>query len=111
MIILYTNLVYNLADYLLHEPDEYVHNESETEGLAWAYICDTISISFPANDVWKKTEIGRARSFIQKIYPDGRVDVTLFEYDKGYSLMILTTGRNLRETETIAKVLKEKYYS
>jgi len=185
-----------IADYLLNEPDEHVHNESVTEGLAWAYICNTFSISYPANDVWKKTDIGlverseqvesvvnvhnaselkhidtlypwietiktitlipgtkrpeekrihlrddhgkdvlqefarkvvnseyveeipqslefkpRARSFIQKIYPDGRVDVTLFEYDEGYSLMILTTGRNLRETETIAKLLKEKYYS
>ncbi|MCP4135718.1 MAG: hypothetical protein GY754_32420 [bacterium] len=53
----------------------------------------------------------KARSFIQKTYPDGRIDVTLFAEDAGYSMMIKTTGRNLRETQAIAGIIKDKFYS
>ena len=51
------------------------------------------------------------RSFIRKVYPDGRIAITLLRYDAGYSLMVETTGRNFRETKNIAEILKEKFES
>jgi len=35
--------------------------------------------------------------------------VTLFDEDDGYGMIIKTTGRNLRETQAIADILKEMY--
>ncbi len=49
------------------------------------------------------------RSLIRKMYPDGRIALTLLRDDSGYSLMVQTTGRNYRETEAIAQVLKDNY--
>lgn len=63
---------------------------------------ETILCSLPFNP--------HCRKFIKEIYADGRIDITLFEYDAGYSMIVKTTGRNLRETEVIAKHLKNKYY-
>ncbi len=51
------------------------------------------------------------RSFIRKVYPDGRIAITLLRYDAGYSLMVETTGKNTRETKNIADILKEKFES
>lgn len=186
------------ADYLLHEPDEETHNGCVTEGLAWAYIRQTLSVSFPVHPVWQRTWIHlleqkveqtaqesavvtvaqasiashiaelnhwiesllapvlmqtvlrpaekkvalrddhgkdilaafskklvhspyvegvvnslpfnpRARSFIRKVYPDGRIEIVLLWTDQGLGLVIQSTGRTLRETETIAELLKEEY--
>ena len=43
--------------YSLHEADELRFNGKETEGLAVAYIYDTIAVSFPVNEVWQKVYI------------------------------------------------------
>ncbi len=51
------------------------------------------------------------RKFIRKVYPDGHIALTLLRYDAGYSLMVETTGKNLRETKNIADILKEKFES
>lgn len=182
------------ATYYLDEPHEPNFNGSVTTGLAWAFVCNTLAISFPANPVWQKPEINLSedkngfqcnvtvnhagnignmialqqwiastktlvlrpsgiepekknihlsddhgkdkllaaakklarcpyvveiphslpydrfgRSFIRKIYPNGRIDVTLIDEDDGYGMIIQTTGRNLRETQAIADILKEMY--
>lgn len=49
------------------------------------------------------------RSFIRDIHPNGRIDVTLIDEDAGYGMMVQTTGKTLRETQEIAKILKELY--
>jgi hypothetical protein len=182
------------ANYFLNEPLETTFNGSITEGLAWSYVCDTLSVSFPANIVWQKTSImliedkngviknvsvnhasdknhiailqpwissikaivlipsgiiptqksihlsddhGKdklkaladklvncqfvisipqslpynptGRSFIKQVFSNGRIDVTLIDEDAGYSMMVQTTGRNLRETQAIAEILKSIY--
>lgn len=47
--------------------------------------------------------------FIKNVYPDGKVEIVLHRTDKGYGMIIQTTGRNLKETEEIAKRLTEEY--
>jgi putative CRISPR-associated protein (TIGR02619 family) len=39
---------------------------------------------------------------IRKIYPDGRIELTLTDTDAGYGLCVQTTGRNQSETTAIA---------
>ncbi|MBI4648054.1 MAG: hypothetical protein HY738_16085 [Bacteroidia bacterium] len=183
-----------VGNYILNEPQETRFNGAITEGLAWAFICDTLAISFPANIVWQKTSINliedkngnrnnvtvnhasevphfavlqnwinsiktitlsetqllpnqksihisddhgkdklekiakklcrsvyvteipyslplhpHTKCFINKVYHDGKIAVTLFDYDEGFSMMVQTTGKNLRETQTIAEILKDMY--
>lgn len=50
------------------------------------------------------------RNFIRKVYPDGRIDITLLDEDDHYSMMIFTTGRNMRETKAIARILEDLIY-
>lgn len=49
------------------------------------------------------------RSFIHNAYSDGLIEIVLPWTDQGLGFVIKTTGRNQRETEEIAKVLKSKY--
>gem|GEM_PF-2851404 len=46
------------ARYLLNEPLEETYHNSEVEGLAWAFICQSLSVSFPVHSVWGKPTIG-----------------------------------------------------
>lgn len=46
---------------------------------------------------------------IKKIYNDGKIELTLYWEEDGYSMIIQTTGRNYRETAEIAKILRKKY--
>ena len=48
------------------------------------------------------------KDFIRKIYPDGKIEIVLTWTDKGYGLIIQTTGRNLTETESIAEIIDTK---
>jgi hypothetical protein len=47
--------------------------------------------------------------FIRSVRFDGLVEIVLTDTDKGLGLVVKTTGRNLRETEAIAKILAERY--
>ncbi|MEN8215122.1 MAG: hypothetical protein ABFS56_01840 [Pseudomonadota bacterium] len=180
--------------YYLNEADEHRFHGKETDGLAVAYIYDTIAVSFPVNEVWQKVYIklierdnenerevkvrhvslrehfeahknfievnkeiilqettlspsekiihlrndhgkdiltdfakrlinssyvvkvinslpfnSNESNFIRKTYPDGKIEIVLIWTDKGYGLIIQTTGRNHRETEKIAQILEENY--
>ncbi|MDR2773627.1 MAG: hypothetical protein LBC19_02585 [Tannerella sp.] len=44
-------------------------------------------------------------TFIRKAHKDGIIEIVLFNTEKRYALSVKTTGRNLRETEAIAKIL------
>lgn len=46
---------------------------------------------------------------IKKEHNDGKIELTLYWEDSGYSMMIQTTGRNLKETKEIAQILRKKY--
>ncbi len=47
--------------------------------------------------------------FIQKVQPNGLLEVVLFWEDKGLGMVIQTTGRTVRETQAIAKLLEKKF--
>ncbi|WP_322549026.1 hypothetical protein [Flavobacterium psychraquaticum] len=51
----------------------------------------------------------RAVNLIKRIYNDGKIELVLYWEDKGIGIIIQTTGRNYKETEEIAKLLKEQY--
>lgn len=46
--------------------------------------------------------------FIRKVKPDGLIEIVLTGTDKGLGLVIKTTGRNYRETEKIAQILRDE---
>lgn len=47
--------------------------------------------------------------FLRNVHPTGIVDITLHWEEAGYGMSIQTTGRNSRETEEIANILRSKY--
>lgn len=49
------------------------------------------------------------RNFIRNVKADGLVECVMCWTDKGYGLVIQTTGRNIRETQEIADKLKKEY--
>jgi len=49
------------------------------------------------------------RNYIRKCYPNGQIEIVLIKTDKGLGMKIQTTGRNIKETEAIGKILQEKY--
>lgn len=51
----------------------------------------------------------QAKSYIAKIYDDGLIDIVLYWEDKGYSMRVKTTGRNITETTRIANIIKDRY--
>ncbi len=48
-------------------------------------------------------------NLIREVYADGKIELVLHWEDKGIGIIIQTTGRNKRETEEIAKLLKKKF--
>jgi len=51
----------------------------------------------------------RERRFIKKICGEGLIEIVLPWTDKGYGVVVRTTGRTIRETEMIGKIIAEKY--
>lgn len=47
--------------------------------------------------------------FIRHCYEDGRIEIVLVRTDQGLGLVVQTTGRNMVETEAIAKILDEEF--
>lgn len=48
---------------------------------------------------------------IKKCFNDGEIEIVLVKTDPGYGIVVQTTGRNMQETERIAKLLQKKYLS
>lgn len=64
------------------------------------YVCEVLnSLEFHSH----------TRRFIHEVKEDGIVEIVLPWTDKGYGIAVKTTGRNKRETEKIAEILKTKY--
>lgn len=51
----------------------------------------------------------KEKNFIHSINPSGLIECVLCWTDKGYGIAVQTTGRNLRETEKIAEILRTCY--
>lgn len=50
-----------------------------------------------------------AVNLIKDKYSDGTIDIVLYWEDAGYGMKIQTTGRNYRETEAIADIIREEF--
>lgn len=48
-------------------------------------------------------------NFIKNIYSDGKIELVLHWESAGYGMVIQTTGKNYRETEAIAEILKKEF--
>lgn len=48
-------------------------------------------------------------NFIKKTHSNGLIELVLTNTDKGLGLVVKTTGRNLRETNAIAKMIEDTY--
>ena len=53
------------------------------------------------------------RKFIKRIRSDsvGLIEIVLPWTDKGYGVIVKTTGRTIAETEAIGKIIEERYGS
>jgi len=51
----------------------------------------------------------KTNRFIKRIRKDGLVEIVLYWEDAGYGIVVETTGRNLGETEQIAKLLRTEF--
>ena len=47
--------------------------------------------------------------FIKNVYKNGQIEIVLYWEDAGYGMLLQTTGRNYRETEAIAEILKTEF--
>lgn len=64
------------------------------------YVVETInSLSFNSDST----------KFIEKCFPDGKIHIRLVGSAKGYGMVIQTTGRDLKTTTAIAKIIEERY--
>ena len=48
------------------------------------------------------------RKFIRRIRENGLIEIVLPWTDKGYGIVVKTTGRTFRETESIGAIIDEK---
>lgn len=49
------------------------------------------------------------RKFIRRVREGGLIEIVLPWTDKGYGIVVKTTGRTIRETEMIGRIIEEKY--
>lgn len=68
--------------------------------IASPYVCEVVN-SLPFNP--------SARDFVRAVKNDGLIELVLTSTDEGYGLVVRTTGRNQRETESIASLLQEQF--
>lgn len=47
--------------------------------------------------------------FIRTVKDNGLIEIVLTNTDKGLGLVLQSTGRNMQETQEIAKILEEQY--
>lgn len=55
-------------------------------------------------------EFNPGKRWIEDCFDDGKIHIRLVDSDKGYGMVIQTTGKNLRETNAIAEILDREYF-
>lgn len=48
-------------------------------------------------------------NFIRRVYPNGQIEIVLTDTDKGFGIIVQTTGRNIKETEAIGRILENDF--
>jgi len=87
-------------DKAIHLADH--HGKAELQAF-----CNKIKNS-PYVNAMRSTNWG-GNSFIRKIHKTGEIEIILLKTQRKYALLVSTTGRNFRETEAIAQILKQEY--
>lgn len=106
------DVVENLGELDLQEtaieiPDKHIHLTSHHGQQELTALWNKLKNS-PYVEEGLSIEWGGKR-FIRKTYANGKIEIIDNSSDEGYALLIQTTGRNLRETNAIAEILKERY--
>ena len=107
--------------------------EIQVEGLGITYLYKSIGISFCIDSFWEQIRhrLAFARRlchspyvveivnsipynpheslFIRTVKDNGLIEIVLTNTDKGLGLVLQSTGRNMQETQEIAKILEEQY--
>lgn len=81
------------------------HGNKELEKLA-KKMCRNEYVTGILNNLEFKSKSSR---FIRKVKPNGIVEITMHWEDEGFGMAVQTTGKNLQETEKIAKILRDKF--
>lgn len=104
--------VENIGELILDQtpiaPDEKKYNISTHHGIK------------ELTDFWKKLKLSPyviemhstdwgGKRFIRKIEKTGAIEIVLTDSQRQYAMWIQTTGKNWRETKTIAELLEEEY--
>ena len=62
----------------------------------------------PYVEIIRSTDWG-GNNFIRRFNKNGEIEIVLTNTTRNYALWVKTTGRNYRETEAIAKILREQF--
>ncbi len=97
----------DLQETAIEIPDKHIHLTSHHGQQELTALWNKLKNS-PYVEEGLSIEWGGKR-FIRKTYANGKIEIIDNSSDEGYALLIQTTGRNLRETNAIAEILKERY--
>ena len=81
------------------------HGNDKLETFAKKLLCSKYVLEVVNNIDFSPKSV----NLIKAIHSDGTIDIVLYWEDAGYGMKIQTTGRNYRETEAIAKILKNDF--
>lgn len=81
------------------------HGKDKLEAFAKKLFQSKYIISVISSLPFNPTDV----NLVRKIYSDGKIELVLYWENAGYGMIVKTTGRNYRETEAIAEIIKKKY--
>ena len=96
-----------LVETTLNPDDKNIHLADHHGKAELQELCEQIKYS-PYVEEMQSTD-WRGNRFIRKTHRNGIVEIVLYKTQKRYALEVKTTGRNLRETQEIAKILEDKF--
>ena len=106
------NFIDNISKLILIEttlnPEKKIIHLADHHGKAdLQKLCNQIKHN-PYVEEMYSTDWGGNR-FIRKVHRNGIIEMVLYKTLRKYALKVKTTGRNLRETQEIAKILEERF--
>lgn len=81
------------------------HGQDKLKEL-WKRVRNSEYVESCINSLWFKRH---GATFVDEVFEDGKIHLRLADTEEGFGIVIQTTGRNLRETQEIGRLLKEKY--
>lgn len=97
----------NLTEVNIHPDNKKIHLADHHGKAELSFLCNRLKSS-PYVVEMRSTNWG-GNNFTRDVYSNGVVEIVLVNSQRKYALWIQTTGRNLRETKAIAKIIEAKY--